>query len=45
MNSCTFVDNKWVTAIKVVYVSRAGGGGEGGGRLCKKPQNGQLKSF
>ena len=43
MNSCTFVDNKWVTAIKVVYVSRAGGGV--GGRQCKKPQNGQLKSF
>ena len=40
MNSCKFIDNKSLTAIKVVQVS---GGGRGG--LGKKPQNGQFKSF
>ena len=30
-NQCKFIDNKWLTAIKVVYMREVGGGGGGGG--------------
>ena len=35
MKSCKFIDNKWLTAIEVVYISGMG----------EKPRNGQFKSF
>ena len=42
MNSCKFTDNKWLTAIKVVYTSK-GVGGEG--RWVKNLKMVSLRDF